>query len=106
MLVLFELLTPSDPEQRGAQLSIKFLRNTFTLHEELEKRGIVVSGLLISEIILFWMPLILIHTKCDYREPNVLRFAPAPLYNNFNELFRFVKILAECIELVDSKMGA
>ena len=53
MLVLFELLTPSDPEQRGAQLSIKFLRNTFTLHEELEKRGIVVSGLLISEIILF-----------------------------------------------------
>jgi kynureninase len=33
--------------------------------------------------------------KCDFREPNVIRVAPTPLYNAFDEIWRFAKILAE-----------
>jgi len=33
--------------------------------------------------------------KCDFREPNVIRAAPTPLYNSFHEVWRFAKILAE-----------
>jgi kynureninase len=33
--------------------------------------------------------------KCDFREPNVIRAAPIPLYNTFPEVWRFAKILAE-----------
>jgi kynureninase len=32
--------------------------------------------------------------KCDFREPNVIRVAPAPLYNTFYEVWRFAQILA------------
>lgn len=38
----FEYITPTDPEQRGAQISIRFTRNVQKVHEELEKRGVVV----------------------------------------------------------------
>jgi kynureninase len=31
--------------------------------------------------------------KCDFREPNVIRVAPAPLYNEFHEVWRFAQIL-------------
>ena len=41
--VSFELLTPEDPEQRGAQISIKFSVNCEEMHKEIEKRGVVVS---------------------------------------------------------------
>jgi kynureninase len=33
--------------------------------------------------------------KCDFREPNVIRAAPAPLYNTFHEVWRFARILAD-----------
>jgi kynureninase len=32
--------------------------------------------------------------KCDFREPNVIRVAPTPLYNTFQEVWRFAQILA------------
>jgi kynureninase len=32
--------------------------------------------------------------KCDFREPNVIRVAPTPLYNTFHEVWRFAQILA------------
>jgi len=74
-------LTPTDPEQRGAQISLRFSSNVRKVHAELEKRGVL----------------------CDFREPNVLRFAPAPLYNNFHELYRFSKILNECFLACESE---
>src|SRR5215475_14264782 len=68
----FSIITPSDPNARGAQLSIQAHECPKQLHEELIAAGV----------------------KCDFREPNVIRVAPAPLYNTFHEVWRFAQILA------------
>ncbi len=67
----FEIITPADPDQRGCQLSILTGANGKTLHEKLTEQGVV----------------------SDWREPNVIRVAPVPLYNTFEEVYRFVQIL-------------
>ncbi len=69
----FSLITPADPYARGAQLSIQAHEHPKQLHEELIAAGV----------------------KCDFREPNVIRAAPTPLYNTFHEVWSFAKILAE-----------
>jgi kynureninase len=66
------IITPREPGARGAQLSIVAQEDPKRLHEEL----------LAAEV------------KCDFREPNVIRAAPAPLYNTFHEVWRFAEILA------------
>jgi kynureninase len=68
----FSLITPADPNARGAQLSIQTHEHPKQLHEELIAAGV----------------------KCDFREPNVIRVAPTPLYNTFHEVWRFAEILA------------
>ena len=68
----FSLITPKDPNARGAQLSIQAHEHPKQLHEELMTAGV----------------------KCDFREPNVIRVAPTPLYNTFHEVWRFARILA------------
>src|SRR6184192_884024 len=68
----FSIITPSDPNARGAQLSIQAHEHSKQLHEELIAGGV----------------------KCDFREPNVIRVAPAPLYNTFHEVWRFAQLLA------------
>jgi kynureninase len=68
----FSIITPADPKARGAQLSIQTHEHPKQLHEELIAAGV----------------------KCDFREPNVIRVAPAPLYNTFHEVWRFAEILA------------
>jgi len=67
----FEIITPADPLQRGAQLSLYFKDKGKAIHQVLTSRGIIV----------------------DYREPGVIRVAPAPLYNSFREVYRFYEIL-------------
>ena len=69
----FSLITPTDPNARGAQLSIQAHEHPKQLHEELIAAGV----------------------KCDFREPNVIRVAPTPLYNTFHEVWRFAQILAD-----------
>ncbi|MBS1493020.1 MAG: kynureninase [Bacteroidetes bacterium] len=66
-----EILTPSDPEQRGCQLSLRFFGN-----------GKEVFNKLISSDVI-----------CDWREPDVIRIAPTPLYNKFEEVWEFVEIV-------------
>jgi kynureninase len=68
----FSLITPAEPNARGAQLSIQSHEHPRELHEELVAAGV----------------------KCDFREPNVIRVAPTPLYNTFHEVWRFAQILA------------
>jgi kynureninase len=69
----FTVITPHDPEARGCQLSILAHENPKKLHQELEAAGV----------------------KADFREPNVIRAAPTPLYNSFHDVWRFAKILTE-----------
>lgn len=66
-----EIITPSQPHQRGAQLSLYFPEKGKQIHQKMLDAGIIV----------------------DYREPGVIRVAPAPLYNSFEEVFRFYEIL-------------
>ncbi|XP_069578702.1 kynureninase [Brachyistius frenatus] len=69
------VITPSDPQQRGCQLSLSFCHPVRKVFQELEKRGVV----------------------CDMREPSVLRIAPVPLYNSFSDIHRFIKILGAAL---------
>jgi kynureninase len=69
----FSIMTPTDPNARGAQLSIRAHEHPKELHEKLIAAGV----------------------KCDFREPNVVRVAPTPLYNTFYEVWRFAQILAD-----------
>jgi kynureninase len=70
-----EIITPSDPEQRGCQLSIRVGGGDRSLHMMLTERGVV----------------------SDWREPDVIRVAPVPLYNSFEDVYRFSEILRECL---------
>jgi kynureninase len=69
------IITPRDPEQRGCQLSIRVEGGDRSLHEKLVSRGVFA----------------------DWREPDVIRVAPVPLYNSFADVFRFAEILKACL---------
>ncbi len=69
----FEIITPRDSTQRGCQLSLRFHHNARGVLEALRERGII----------------------CDFREPDVIRAAPVPLYNSFHDVWRFVAALCE-----------
>jgi kynureninase len=74
---LFRILTPREPERRGAQLSILLADGMLSkVMQELERQGVVV----------------------DDRKPNVVRVAPAPLYNTFQDCFSFVEAFTNAIE--------
>jgi kynureninase len=67
------VITPRESDRRGCQLSILAHEHPKELHSEL----------------------IAADVKCDFREPNVIRVAPTPLYNTFHEVWRFAQILAK-----------
>ena len=67
-----EVVTPREPEARGCQLSMLVHDRPKELIEELEREGVIV----------------------DFREPNVVRVAPVPLYNSFLDVWNFSRILA------------
>ena len=75
-LCSIEIITPSDPKRRGAQLSLLLHGKGKEVYEELTNRGVLT----------------------DWREPNVIRVAPAPLYNSFEDCYWFGKYLEEAIQ--------
>lgn len=80
----FEIITPKDKTQRGCQLSILVHGKGKELFDYISKEGVVA----------------------DWREPNVIRIAPAPLYNNFEDVYRFGQILEQGILNKEVKKSA
>ena len=72
-----EVITPRDPERRGAQLSLYVHEHSKRFFEALGQAGVI----------------------CDYRRPNVIRLAPAPIYNSFEDVWRFFEVLRDQGEL-------
>ncbi|MBK9762943.1 MAG: kynureninase [Flavobacteriales bacterium] len=70
-----EVVTPMDPAQRGAQLSVLAHGKGRGLFDALTARGVIA----------------------DWREPNVIRMAPVPMYNSFEDVYRFGSILKEAL---------
>ncbi|MBW3518128.1 kynureninase [Flavobacterium sp. NKUCC04_CG] len=69
----FEIITPENPLERASQLSVLLHGEGRALFEYLMKAGVIV----------------------DWREPNVIRLAPVPLYTSYSDIFNFGKILKE-----------
>lgn len=81
---LFRIITPGDPKQRGAQLSLMLKAGLLEeVMHELEKRGVIV----------------------DERRPDVIRVAPAPLYNTFGDCVNFVEAFGEALKAADREGG-
>jgi kynureninase len=72
------ITTPQDPEARGCQLSLIF--NEDAAHSLDVPRRLADAGIV-----------------CDWREPNVLRVAPVPLYNTYKDARMFVDVLGEIL---------
>jgi len=67
----FEIITPSDLSERGCQLSVLLHGEGRSLFDYLMENGVIT----------------------DWREPNVIRFAPVPLYCSFEDMYNFGQIL-------------
>lgn len=66
------IITPNNSEERGAQLSLYLVNHGKEIFDELIANGVIL----------------------DWREPNVIRVAPTPLYNSFDDVYQFTEILA------------
>lgn len=64
-------ISPKDSKVRGCQISIHVKSHGKKLYDELTMAGVI----------------------CDWREPDVIRIAPVPLYNTFEDVYRFYEIL-------------
>lgn len=70
------IITPTEPNERGCQLSIRVANADRHLFDTISQRGVIA----------------------DWREPDVIRVAPVPLYNSFADVFRFAEILGNCLK--------
>lgn len=73
---LINIITPSNPQQRGSQLSIQVKNANKALFNRITEEGVIA----------------------DWREPDVIRVAPVPLYNSFEDVYNFYLILKESIK--------
>jgi kynureninase len=69
------IITPSNPSERGCQISLQTVSNGKNIFDKLSKAGVIA----------------------DWREPDVIRVAPVPLYNSFEDVWRFADILSDAI---------
>jgi kynureninase len=69
----FEIITPLNWDERGCQVSVLMHGQGKALFDHLMEQGVIA----------------------DWREPNVIRMAPVPLYNSFEDVYRFGEILLE-----------
>jgi kynureninase len=71
-----EVITPANPNERGCQLSIRVKSADKNLFKAITKKGVIA----------------------DWREPDVIRVAPVPLYNTFTDVYKFAEILKNCLK--------
>lgn len=71
----FELLTPVNPKERGCQLSVFMKQNGKKIFRKITAAGVIA----------------------DWREPDVIRVAPVPLYNTFEDVWRLGDVLKKAI---------
>jgi kynureninase len=76
---LIEILTPSEPTQRGCQLSLLIHKEGKAIFDRLTKAGVVA----------------------DWRNPDVIRLAPVPLYNSFEYVYKFARIFETSMREID-----
>ena len=69
------VITPTDSNERGCQLSIRVANADKNLFKAISAKGVIA----------------------DWREPDVIRVAPVPLYNSFVDVWKFVEILKSCL---------
>ncbi len=69
--IRIKIITPKEPHRRGCQLSLKLLGTNRDFFDALTKAGVIT----------------------DFREPDVIRIAPAPLYNSYSDIFKFGEVL-------------
>jgi kynureninase len=70
------IITPSDPEQRGSQLSIQVKEADKGLYSLITDAGVIA----------------------DWREPDVIRVAPVPMYNSYGDVFKFYSVLKKALQ--------
>jgi len=73
--IKLNIITPGKATERGSQLSILISDNGKQIINDLQKNGVYV----------------------DWRDPNVMRLAPTPLYNSYEDIAKFYHILCQCI---------
>jgi kynureninase len=80
----YRIITPSNPEERGAQISVILEPNLLDVTMEvLEREGVVV----------------------DERKPDVIRIAPAPLYNTFKDVLTFYHVFEKALGAAVEQKG-
>jgi kynureninase len=72
----FSIITPSEKNRRGAQLSIRLAEGGRKICDSLAAEGVIG----------------------DWREPDTFRVAPAPLYNSYQDVYRFVERFLRALE--------
>ncbi|MBX3245231.1 MAG: kynureninase [Acidobacteria bacterium] len=97
-----EIITPRDPAQRGCQLSIRVKAETRpaeSVPDKAEAETRAAGSVPASEISnkALFNALTERGVIADWREPDVIRVAPVPLYNTFKDICRFVEILKDCL---------
>jgi kynureninase len=81
----FSIITSRNPAERGAQISVLLNPGLLdSVMETLEEAGVVV----------------------DERRPDVIRVAPAPLYNSYSDVFDFIQVFRQACEQAVKKAGA
>ena len=73
---MLKILTPENEMERGCQVSVLMLRNGNSIFNALKKHGVIG----------------------DWREPDVIRFSPVPLYNSFEDVYRCGQVLKHITE--------
>ena len=73
---VIEVITPDNEEERGCQVSMLMLKNGKPIFDELSRQGVIA----------------------DWREPNVIRAAPVPLYNSFEDIWTFGDVVASILK--------